>query len=75
MEKEFFDLFSIRKEILSLNVSYLRSCDWCLIISDQRMKAHPDVFVVHHQGPDRNCVFAQAYASLAEWYSEEFGGY
>jgi hypothetical protein len=76
MEKEFFELFAIRRQILSLNVSYLCSCDWSVTITDTRNERELDrVFIVSHQGPDRNLVFAKAYASLAEWYSEKFGGY
>jgi hypothetical protein len=75
MEKEFFDLFNTRKEFLYLTVSYLRTCDWVITISDRRAEKDPSIYIVYHQDVDRNLVFAKAYASLAEWYSEKFGGY
>ena len=74
MEKEFFDLFAKHREILYLNVSYFRSSDWVVSVTDMRSEAR-DVSILSHQGPDRALVFAKAYASLAEWYSETFGGY
>jgi hypothetical protein len=75
MEKEFFDLFNLHREIFWLNISYVRTCDWSLTVSDRRLEKDPEIFILSHQSPDRSLVFAKAYASLAEWYAEKFGGY
>ena len=75
MEREFFELFDRHKAIFALSISYLHSCDWCITVADRRVEKVPEIFIFLHQGPDRNLVFAKAYASLAEWYSEKFGGY
>lgn len=72
MEKEFFDLFAKHRDVLYLEVGYLRNSDWTLYVSDRR--GNPEQ-VLFHQGPDRALVFAKAYADLAEWYSVVFGGY
>lgn len=78
MEKEFFDLFAKRKDVLLLDVSYDRQCDWTIIVSDRSNdlspgEVIPQIFI--HQHPDRSLCFAKAYASLADWYCEKLGGY
>jgi hypothetical protein len=72
MEREFFDLFEKHRDILRLEVGYLRNSDWTIGVYDHRM-THETISL--HQGPDRALVFAKAYADLAEWYSAVFGGY
>ena len=73
MERAFFDLFAKHKEVLYLDVGYLRSCDWTITVCD--MRDRDSGFVVYAQSCDRQLVFAKAYAALAEWYSIAFGGY
>ena len=77
MERAFFGLFAKHKEVLYLDVGYLRSCDWTITVCDMRDRDAVDGsgFVVCVQSCDRQLVFAKAYAALAEWYSIEFGGY
>lgn len=76
MEKDFFELYS-RHELLSLEVGHNSIADWNILVYDRRGKSTGDFGdpVIHVQGSDRELAFAKAYVALAEYFSENFGGY
>lgn len=76
MEKDFFDLYE-RHPLLALEVEHSSIADWNVLVYDRRGKefgtwGDP---VIRVKGTHRELVFAKAYAELAEYFSEHFGGY
>ncbi len=76
MEKDFFELYS-KHSLLALEVGHNSVADWNVIVYDRRGKQVGDwgTPVIHTSGCHRELVFAEAYTKLAEYFSENFGGY
>jgi hypothetical protein len=74
--KEFFDLYEAQSN-LSLEVGHNSVADWMIFVYDKRGKASGQYGdpVVQTQSCDRNLAFAKAYCELAEYLSDNRGGY
>lgn len=76
MEKDFFKLYAAHP-LLALEIGHNSIADWGVHVYDRRGKeagkwGDP---VVSVNGCHRELVFAEAYAKLAEYFSERFGGH
>jgi hypothetical protein len=76
VEKDFFELYR-RHELLALEVGHNSIAGWNVIVYDKRSKPTGDWGepVINCSGCHRELVFAEAYAKLAGYFSEQFGGY
>ena len=74
--ENFFKLYANQSN-LALEVGHNSVADWIVIGYDKRGKAlgqYGDP-IVHTSGCDRALAFAQAYVQLAEYLSDNRGGY
>ena len=75
MEEQFFNLYESQSS-LCLEVGHNQIADWCVAVYDKQGKGIKDgVRIVATQGCDRSLAFARAYVELAEYLSENRGGY
>jgi hypothetical protein len=76
--KEFFDLYEAQSN-LSLEVGHNSIADWVIIVYDKQsidyeLGQYNDP-VIQTSSCDRNLAFATAYCELAEYLSDNRGGY
>lgn len=72
ISNEFLKLFEVavnHKPSLNLDISYSKRCDWILVIREEGV----EIVLINHC--DLALVLAKAYVELAEWLSENNGGY
>jgi hypothetical protein len=76
--KEFFDLYEAQSN-LSLEVGHNSVADWIVEVKDKKSKnAKLGLYnepIVQTQSCDINLAFAKAYCELAEYLSDNRGGY
>lgn len=76
MEQDFFDLYEAHGA-LALEVGHNSVADWCISIYDRHGKRFAECATpeIHVQRATRKLAFAEAYTKLAEYLSENRGGF